>query len=64
MLVAPSDYVIPDATAFTSTVPATVPRAQAGDLVTFGISPTRAETGYGYLELAADADSGTKTPKA
>ncbi|HDZ82664.1 MAG TPA: mannose-1-phosphate guanylyltransferase/mannose-6-phosphate isomerase [Roseobacter sp.] len=63
MLVAPSDHVIPDTDAFAQTVQAAVPRAQAGDLVTFGITPTRAETGYGYLELAADADAGAMTPQ-
>tara|TARA_R110001606_G_scaffold209417_1_gene356655 strand:+ start:1843 stop:3264 length:1422 start_codon:yes stop_codon:yes gene_type:complete len=63
MLVAPSDHVIPDTDAFAQTVEAAVPRAQAGDLVTFGITPTRAETGYGYLELAADADAGAMTPQ-
>ncbi|MBI1650143.1 mannose-1-phosphate guanylyltransferase/mannose-6-phosphate isomerase [Hyphomicrobium sulfonivorans] len=54
MLVAPSDHVVPDAQAFRTAVAAAVPRARAGDLVTFGIVPTRPETGYGYLELAAD----------
>lgn len=52
MLVAPSDHVITNPAAFRATVQAAVPRAQAGDLVTFGITPDRAETGYGYLELA------------
>ena len=46
MLVAPSDHVIPDTSGFSATVQAAVARAQAGDLVTFGIKPTRAETGY------------------
>ena len=63
MLVAPSDHVIPDGDAFAQTVQAAVPRAQAGDLVTFGITPTRAETGYGYLELAKGADASAKTPQ-
>tara|TARA_R100000935_G_scaffold6374_1_gene13926 strand:+ start:8556 stop:9977 length:1422 start_codon:yes stop_codon:yes gene_type:complete len=63
MLVAPSDHVIPDATAFAATVQAAVPRAQAGDLVTFGITPTHPETGYGYLELAAGSDVGADTPQ-
>lgn len=53
MLVAPSDHVIPDAAAFTATVEKGRAMAEAGGLVTFGISPDRAETGYGYLELAA-----------
>ena len=54
MLVAPSDHVVPDAPAFRAAVEAGVPAAQAGQLVTFGIKPTHAETGYGYLELAED----------
>ncbi len=53
MLVAPSDHVIPDEAAFHACVAAAVPAAQAGQLVTFGISPDRPETGYGYLELDA-----------
>ena len=52
MLVAPSDHVVPDADAFRAAVTAGVSAAEAGQLVTFGIKPTHAETGYGYLELA------------
>ncbi len=63
MLVAPSDHVIPDTAAFAATVQAAVPRALAGDLVTFGIKPTRPETGYGYLELAPDADAAADSPQ-
>ena len=51
MLVAPSDHVIPDAEGFRETVEAAVPTALAGQIVTFGIRPDRAETGYGWLEL-------------
>jgi mannose-1-phosphate guanylyltransferase/mannose-6-phosphate isomerase len=51
MLVAPSDHVIPDAPAFRDAVAAASARAIAGDLVAFGITPSRPETGYGYLEL-------------
>ncbi len=63
MLVAPSDHVIPDDTAFRAAVLAACPRAQAGDLVTFGITPNRAETGYGYLELAPGADASAQIPQ-
>ena len=52
MLVAPSDHVVPDAAAFSAAVGAGVSAAKDGNLVTFGITPTHAETGYGYLELA------------
>lgn len=51
MLVAPSDHVIPDAGAFRAAVAAGAVAARAGRIVTFGIAPTSAETGYGWLEL-------------
>lgn len=52
MIVAPSDHVIPQDAQFRAAVLAAVPTAQAGQLVTFGIKPDRAETGYGWLELS------------
>ena len=57
ILVAPSDHVIPDAEGFRDTVAAAVPTALAGQIVTFGIRPDRAETGYGWLELTAQPSS-------
>jgi len=51
MIVAPSDHAIPDADAFRRAVEAALPRVAAGDLVTFGITPDRPETGYGYIEV-------------
>ncbi|MGY6552312.1 MAG: mannose-1-phosphate guanylyltransferase/mannose-6-phosphate isomerase [Erythrobacter sp.] len=63
MLLAPSDHVISDHEAFRKAVLAAAPRALAGDLVTFGIAPTRAETGYGYLELAKHADPCASEPQ-
>ena len=62
MLVAPSDHVVPDAAAFRAAVEAGQAAALAGQIVTFGIKPTHAETGYGYLEL--DGDPGDFTPRA
>ena len=52
LLVAPSDHVIPDAAAFARAVQDGAIAARQGRIVTFGITPTRPETGYGYLELA------------
>ncbi len=52
MLVMPSDGVVPDTAAFGVAVRAGVAAAEAGQIVTFGIKPDRAETGYGWLELA------------
>lgn len=60
MLVAPSDHVMPDAAAFRAAVAAGMDAVKAGQIVTFGISPDRPETGYGYLQLATAPDgSGT-----
>ncbi|WP_347266346.1 mannose-1-phosphate guanylyltransferase/mannose-6-phosphate isomerase [Paracoccus sp. (in: a-proteobacteria)] len=50
LLVAPSDHVVPDAEGFGRTVDLGLPAARAGRIVTFGITPTRPETGYGYME--------------
>ncbi len=58
MLVAASDHVIPDSAAFHEAVTEGVRTiAERGDLVTFGITPDRPETGYGYLKLAQAPDS-------
>ncbi|MFC4671073.1 mannose-1-phosphate guanylyltransferase/mannose-6-phosphate isomerase [Seohaeicola nanhaiensis] len=64
MLVAPSDHVVPDAAAFRAAVEAGAVAARAGQLVTFGIKPTHAETGYGYLELAGDPEGFAAHPLA
>ncbi len=55
MLVAPSDHLIADAAAFRAAVETGAETARAGTPVTFGVAPDRAETGYGYLELAEPA---------
>ena len=53
MLVSPSDHVITDVERFRETVEAAIPTADEGQIVTFGIRPDRAETGYGWLELSS-----------
>jgi len=58
MLAAPSDHYITQADVFRETVLAGVAAARAGQIVTFGITPDRPETGYGYLELGADREHG------
>ena len=51
MLVASSDHVIPDTPAFHAAVAEGARTiTNRGDLVTFGITPDRPETGYGYLK--------------
>ena len=56
MLVAPSDHVISDKAAFHEAVGKGLSAIEKGQMVTFGIQPTRAETGYGYLEIGARPD--------
>ena len=58
MVVAPSDHVIRDVPAFLAAVEAGAEAAGQGRLVTLGITPDRAETGYGYLELDAVPEAG------
>lgn len=57
MLVVPSDHVIPDVEKFQDAVRSAIASAMAGQLVTFGIRPDRAETGYGWLELTEPFES-------
>ncbi|WP_417588630.1 mannose-1-phosphate guanylyltransferase/mannose-6-phosphate isomerase [Pararhodobacter oceanensis] len=57
LLIAPSDHVIPDAARFCDAVRAAEATARDGQLVTFGIRPDRAETGYGWLELTTPQDA-------
>jgi mannose-1-phosphate guanylyltransferase/mannose-6-phosphate isomerase len=52
MLVLAADHLIHDVARFTEAVDAARTVARTGRLVTFGIAPTRPETGYGYIECA------------
>jgi mannose-1-phosphate guanylyltransferase/mannose-6-phosphate isomerase len=63
LLVMPSDHLIADAPAFTSAVKEGVEMAGQGSLVTFGIVPTRPETGYGYIEQGAPAGPGFRVTR-
>jgi mannose-1-phosphate guanylyltransferase/mannose-6-phosphate isomerase len=54
LLVLPSDHVVRDAGGFRAAVVEAGVAAAQGALVTFGIVPTAAETGFGYIQ----ADSG------
>ena len=63
MLVMPSDHIIAETDRFQNAVIAAAQTAMEGRLVTFGIRPTRPETGYGYLELAEGAKADAETPQ-
>ena len=50
LLIQPSDHRIPDEDAFAKAMGEALPLAQAGNLVTFGITPTAPVTGFGYIQ--------------
>ena len=54
LLAAPSDHVMPDTNDFHKAVNVGLSYIQNQKMVTFGIKPTRSETGYGYLELSTN----------
>ncbi len=53
LLVLPADHLITDVVAFAEAVGRAVPLAQQGRMVTFGVVPSAAETGYGYIKCGA-----------
>lgn len=53
MLVMPADHVIPDRAKFLRAASLAARAARGGKLVTFGVTPTRPETGYGYIKIAS-----------
>lgn len=58
LLILPADHLISDETAFARAVEQAQQLAAQGHLVTFGIKPTRAETGYGYIESGESLGEG------
>jgi mannose-1-phosphate guanylyltransferase/mannose-1-phosphate guanylyltransferase/mannose-6-phosphate isomerase len=53
LLVRPIDHAIGDVGAFRAAIERAAPFAEQDWLVTFGIAPDRAETGFGYIKLGA-----------
>ncbi|WOX07278.1 mannose-1-phosphate guanylyltransferase/mannose-6-phosphate isomerase [Microbulbifer pacificus] len=60
LLVLPADHVVADTAAFQQSVSAAKKLAEDGLLVTFGIVPTCAETGYGYIRSGDALECGWK----
>ena len=56
MLVLPSDHVIKNEGAFIAATETAQAAAEAGWLVTFGVTPNKPETGYGYIHQGAPLD--------
>jgi mannose-1-phosphate guanylyltransferase/mannose-6-phosphate isomerase len=54
MLVMPSDHIIRDEKAFHAAIKLAARAAKDEYLITFGIVPTKAETGYGYIKKSKE----------
>ncbi|HEY0883020.1 MAG TPA: mannose-1-phosphate guanylyltransferase [Archangium sp.] len=53
IVVLPSDQHVADVPAFQKAITEAVRIAETGEIVTLGITPTRPETGYGYIRVGA-----------
>ena len=58
LLVMAADHVIEDVAAFHAAVDVAKIQAEAGKVVTFGIVPESAHTGYGYIQRGAETGNG------
>ncbi len=50
MVVLPADHIIKDEAQFRARLDTAIKAAESGKLVTFGIQPTRPDTGFGYIK--------------
>lgn len=64
LLVLAADHWIQNVNEFHRAIGLAACVAQSGALVTFGIEPTRAETGYGYIEVGEKKSNGVFSIKA
>ncbi len=58
LLVMPSDHVIANPAAFHAATQAALPLVEQGWMVTYGITPTAPETGYGYIRMGKELAAG------
>lgn len=56
MVVLPADHIIKDEERFRAHLQVAIQAAQDGRLVTFGIHPTRPDTGFGYIKVQHTED--------
>ena len=54
LIVTPSDHIIGEMERYEEAIQDAVEKASKGFIVTFGIVPTKPETGYGYIERKGD----------
>ena len=51
LLVSPSDHLIEDESIYQKAIDEAIVLAEKGNIVTFGLQPTKPETGYGYIQI-------------
>lgn len=61
LLVLPADHLINNKIEFQETINKAIPYAKRGKLVTFGITPSKAETGYGYIKCGENISDDATT---
>lgn len=54
LIVTPSDHIIDQMESYNAAIAAAISKAKEGFIVTFGVIPTKPETGYGYIESKGD----------
>lgn len=64
LLVMPSDHVIDDLSSFHAAIRKAMPSVRDGWLITFGITPDKPETGYGYVRRGAEIEPGVHKVEA
>ena len=60
VMVLPSDHHIADVPGFERALSLALESARGGVITTIGVTPTRAETGYGYIEAGDEVAAGTR----
>ena len=64
LLVLPADHLVRDEAGFAEAVKLAVTASEKGAVVTFGVTPTRPETGYGYIEVGEGGAPGVQPIRA
>jgi len=60
LVVTPADQTVTDVAAFTSAIQSAIEQAAQGSIVILGVTPSRPETGYGYIQVEkGDVPAGT-----
>jgi len=59
LVIVPSDHLISDTDGFADAVANAAACAEEGGIVTFGVTPSRPETGYGYIEMGEPGRHGS-----